>query len=307
MSLACTYSANQQNILLDCPAGLPDFWSSAAHLVVQIVLGIIVIIIVVSLLRSMVRVADQWDRAVILRLGRFSRVAGPGLFFKVPFIDKIAEWVSVQVEVVSITADQSLTRDTVPVDVKAVVFYKVVDPRAAVVEVADYAKSVSTLSQVSLRESIGANDLSQLLSEREKLDTAIKEAVQRKSQDWGIEVIGVEIRDVEIPDELQDAMSREAQAEREKKARIILGQSEVEIAEKFVAAAKVYERNPIALQLRSMNIIYETTKERGSTILLPSTLVDSLGSAAIATAIANARPSIEAGETGEDRGAPRPE
>lgn len=236
----------------------------------------LVIFLIFAVLRTGIRIANQWQRAVILRLGKFNRVAGPGLFFKIPIIEKISEVVSLQVEVTEIKAEQTLTKDTVPINVKTVMFWRVVDPRAAVVEVADYENSLELAAQTALREAIGAHDFTELLTQRASVDTALKTAIEEKARAWGLEVQSIEIQDVKIPDDLQASMSREAQAEREQHARVILGESEIAIAQKFVEAAKVYEQNNIALQLRAMNIIYETTKERGSTILLPTGLLDAL-------------------------------
>jgi regulator of protease activity HflC (stomatin/prohibitin superfamily) len=281
MNLDCTYSTTTgaNRILLDCPGtnsgtvGDPSIWAPLWFITNHwpaVVAGIIVGLLLVRT----IHVADQWNRAVVLRLGKFHRVAGPGLFIKLPFIERIAEWVSVQIEVTNIKAEKTLTKDTVPVDVKTILFWKVTDPRAAVIEVADYEESLEKAAQVSLREAIGAHDFTELLSQRDKMDDLIRSSIERKIIGWGVEVASVEIQDVEIPEDLQDAMSREAQAEREKHARVILGQSEVEIATQLIAAAKIYEGDPVALQLRAMNIIYETTKERGSTVLLPTSLVD---------------------------------
>ena len=279
MTISCAYSANGQQITLDCPAAIAGAVAAGGwwHWLSWLPWGILVIFLLIVVF-STFHIADQWNRAVILRLGKFNRVAGPGFFLKMPFLENIAEWVSIQIEVTNIKADKTLTKDTVPVDVKTILFWKVTDPRAAVIEVADYEESLEKAAQVSLREAIGAHDFTELLSERDKIDELIRASIARKIVGWGVEVASVEIQDVEIPAELQDAMSREAQAERERHARVILGQSEIDIAEQLKKAAAVYEQDPVALQLRAMNIIYETTKERGSTILLPSSLVDAFAS-----------------------------
>lgn len=270
------------DILMHCPIDIDpvgiawDWWWKVGNTAVLVVILLVVAFFVLLLFA---RIANQWDRAVILRLGKFQRVAGPGLFFKWPFVERIADWVSVQVEVTQIKAEQSLTKDTVPVNVKTVMFWRVLDPRAAVVDVADYQASLSLAAQTALREAIGGHDFTDLLSERESVDAAIKRSIEDKAKAWGLEVQSIEIQDVQIPEDLQRAMSQEAQAEREQHARTILATSEVTIAEQFVKAAKVYENDPVALQLRAMNIIYETTKDRGSTILLPTSMLDAMSSA----------------------------
>lgn len=281
-AINCGYQTNGGNrILLDCAqdvAGLTDgvdIVSFGLHWGVYAVAAILGL----WLLMSSVKVANQWERMVILRLGKFARVAGPGIFFKIPFIEKVTEDVSLQIEVTKIKAEKALTKDTVPVNVQTVMFWRVIDPRAAVIEVADYWDSLKLAAQTALREAIGAHDFTELLSQRESVDKALLASIGIKAVAWGLEVQSIEIQDVEIPEDLQDAMSREAQAEREQHARTILAESEVAIAHKLVDAAKVYDSNETALQLRAMNIIYETTKERGSTILLPTSMLDALSSA----------------------------
>lgn len=237
-----------------------------------------------------VKMARQWEKAVVLRAGRLSGVKGPGLFLIIPVVDTIAAWVDQRIQTTAVTAEEALTRDTVPVNVDAIVFWIVHDTERAALEIADYKTAVERVAQTSLREMIGDSALTALLSDRQTADARLKEQIGRKTAEWGITVNAVEIRDVAIPAALQDAMSRQAQAEREKEARVILGSAEAEIAQKFVDAAKLYADNPAALQLRAMNIVYETTKERGATILMPSAMVDAmnpsgiLGLAALATA-----------------------
>jgi regulator of protease activity HflC (stomatin/prohibitin superfamily) len=225
---------------------------------------------------SGIKIADQWNRVIILRLGRFARVSGPGLFIRLPVIEKIAQWVNVRIRVTQIQAEAAMTKDTVPVTVKTVMFWRVVNPRDAVIEVDSYQQSLELAAQTALRTAIGTHDFTDLLCKRESVDEAIKESIEAKAEQWGLEVQSIEIQDVQIPDELQDAMSREAQAERENHARVILGESEISIANKFKEAASIYASDDVALQLRAMNIIYETTKERGATVLLPTQLVDAL-------------------------------
>jgi regulator of protease activity HflC (stomatin/prohibitin superfamily) len=236
------------------------------HTAIAILLGIWI--------GTWIRIADQWNRAVILRLGRFARVSGPGLFFRIQLIETVAQWVNVQIRATQIQAQAAMTKDTVPVTVKTVMFWRVINPRDAVIEVDNYAQSLELAAQTALRTATGAHDFTDLLSKRESVNEVIKNAIEEKAKKWGLEVSSIEIQDVEIPSDLQDAMSREAQAEREQHARVILGASEVEIARKFKEAAEIYADDEKAFQLRAMNIIYETTKEKGSTILLPTTLVD---------------------------------
>ena len=226
-----------------------------------------------------VKMAQQWERAVILRLGKLHAVKGPGLFILVPILDQVATWIDQRIRTSDFSAEQALTRDTVPVNVDAIVFWMVHDPERAALEIADYNSAVQRVAQTSLREMIGSSLLSELLSDRKTADAALKDVIGAKTAEWGVTVNSVEIRDVAIPDNLQDAMSRQAQAEREKQARVTLGAAEEEVAQKFVNAAKLYASSPEALQLRAMNIIYETTKERGATILMPSSMVDAMNPA----------------------------
>jgi regulator of protease activity HflC (stomatin/prohibitin superfamily) len=232
-----------------------------------------------------IKMAQQWERAVILRLGKLHSVKGPGLFILIPVFDAVATWVDQRIRTTEVNAEQALTRDTVPVNVDAIVFWMVHDPERAALEIADYVSAVQRVAQTSLREMIGSSVLSELLSERKTADATLKEVIGSKTAEWGVTVNSVEIRDVAIPDNLQDAMSRQAQAEREKQARVTLGSAEEEVAQKFVNAAKLYAASPEALQLRAMNIIYETTKERGATILMPSSMVDAMNPGAAAFAL----------------------
>ena len=226
-----------------------------------------------------VKMAQQWERAVILRLGRLHAVKGPGLFILIPIFDAVATWIDQRIRTTEVNAEQALTKDTVPVNVDAIVFWMVHDAERAALEIADYVSAVQRVAQTSLREMIGSSVLSELLSDRKTADAALKEVIGAKTAEWGVTVNSVEIRDVAIPDNLQDAMSRQAQAEREKQARVTLGSAEEEVAQKFVNAAKLYAAHPEALQLRAMNIIYETTKERGATILMPTSMVDAMNPA----------------------------
>src|ERR1700761_4214500 len=236
-----------------------------------------------------VKMAQQWERAVILRLGKLHAVKGPGLFILVPVIDAVTTWIDQRIRTSEFSAEQSLTRDTVPVNVDAIVFWMVHDPERAALEIADYTSAVQRVAQTSLREMIGSSVLSELLSERKTADATLKAVIGAKTAEWGVTVNSVEIRDVAIPANLQDAMSRQAQAEREKQARVTLGSAEEEVAQKFVNAARLYAQSPEALQLRAMNIIYETTKERGATILMPTSMVDAMNPGAAAFALNMAR------------------
>jgi regulator of protease activity HflC (stomatin/prohibitin superfamily) len=222
------------------------------------------------------KMANAWERFVILRAGRLHGVKGPGLFLIVPILDSITAIIDQRIQTTAFSAEQALTRDTVPVNVEAVVFWHVHDAQKAALNITNYREAVDRVSQTSLREMIGASMLAALLSERQAADEFLRAEIARKTADWGVSINSVEIRDVTIPEALQDAMSRQAQAEREKQARVILGSAEAEIAGKFVDAARIYGENPAAMQLRAMNIIYETTKERGTTILIPSSIVDSM-------------------------------
>ena len=222
------------------------------------------------------KMANTWQKFVVLRAGKLQGVKGPGLFWILPILDSVTAVIDERIQTTAFNAEQALTRDTVPVNVDAIIFWHVHDARKAALEITDYRMAIDRVSQTSLREMIGSSMLSALLSDRKSVDERLKDAIAEKTQVWGVTVSSVEIRDVAIPEALQDAMSRQAQAEREKQARVILGSAEVEIASQFVEAAKLYAENPEALQLRAMNIIYETTKERGATILIPSSMVDSL-------------------------------
>jgi regulator of protease activity HflC (stomatin/prohibitin superfamily) len=235
------------------------------------------------------KVANVWQKFVVLRAGRLQGVKGPGLFFIFPVIDSIAAVIDERIQTTAFNAEQALTRDTVPVNVDAIIFWRVHDAQKAALEITDYRMAIDRVAQTSLREMIGSSMLSALLSDRQTADQRLRDEIAAKTVVWGITVSSVEIRDVAIPEALQDAMSRQAQAEREKQARVILGSAEVEIANQFVEAAKLYGDNPEALQLRAMNIIYETTKERGTTILIPSAMVDSMNPASALAAASLAR------------------
>ncbi len=248
------------------------------------------LVIVAILIPQAIKVADQWERAVVLRLGKLSAIRGPGIFFIVPFIDEVASWLDQRIQTTEINAEKALSKDTVPVNIDAVIFWQIHDPQRAALEITNYRQAITQVAQTSLREVVGSSLLSTLLSERKQGDQVLRDEIGRKTAEWGVAVLSVEIRDIGVPPGLQDAMSRQAQAEREKLARVLLGQAEQEIAQKFVEAAEIYARSPAAMQLRAMNIIYETTKERGATILIPTAMVDSMNPAAALGVVAAARP-----------------
>jgi regulator of protease activity HflC (stomatin/prohibitin superfamily) len=254
--------------------------------------GAALIALAVVVLASL-KMARQWEQAVLLRAGKFLAVRGPGLFWMIPIVDSVAALIDTRIRTTQFLAEQTLSKDTVPVDVDAIIFWIVTDVKRAALEVANYSEAISWAAQTSLREMIGAADLATLLSNRKDLDNRLRETIDAKTSDWGIRVRSVEIRDVTIPAALQDAMSREAQAERERHARVILSAAEAEIAHKFAEAAQTYAENPAALHLRGMNMLYESVKERGTTIIVPSSAVDSMNLGGIAgiTSLAKATPS----------------
>lgn len=240
-----------------------------AYVIVGLLLGL--------LMAQSPKVARQWERAVVLRLGRYVGLRGPGLFWIIPFVDSISAWVDQRVITTSFAAEETLTSDTVPVNVDAVLFWMVYDPEKAALEVQNYPQAVSWAAQTALRDIIGRTSLTDLLRGRERIEDELQQLIDERSNPWGVTVQSVEMRDVIIPAALQDAMSREAQAAREKQARIILGQAEVEIAHSFEKAAQSYQNNPTALHLRAMNMLYEGLKEKGALMLVPSSAVESMG------------------------------
>jgi regulator of protease activity HflC (stomatin/prohibitin superfamily) len=255
---------------------------ASGNILLAIPFGVLAAIVGASL-----KMANTWEKFVVLRAGKLQGVRGPGLFVIMPVIDNVVAVIDERIQTTAFNAERALTRDTVPVNVDAIIFWHVHDAQKAALSITDYRQAIDRVAQTSLREMIGASMLGALLSDRKASDLRLCEDIGRKTFEWGITVSSVEIRDVAIPEALQDAMSRQAQAEREKQARVILGAAEAEIAGRFVEAAKIYAEQPGALQLRAMNIIYETTKERGTTILIPSSMVDSMNPAvATATALA---------------------
>jgi regulator of protease activity HflC (stomatin/prohibitin superfamily) len=223
-----------------------------------------------------IKVADQWERVVILRLGKFRSLKGPGVFFVIPIIDVVAYWIDTRVITSSFKAEKTLTKDTVPVDVDAVLFWKVLDPKKAALDVADFQSAISWASQTALRDVIGKTMLSDMLEGREKISSELQKIIDERTEPWGINVNSVEVKDVLIPSSLEDAMSMQAQAERERQARVILGDSERQVAEKFEDAAKTYTNNPVALHLRAMNMLYEGLKANSTIVIVPSTVVDTM-------------------------------
>jgi regulator of protease activity HflC (stomatin/prohibitin superfamily) len=224
-----------------------------------------------------IRVADQWEKVAVLRLGRYRGLRGPGLFTIIPVVDSLSRYVDQRVRVANVTAESTLTRDTVPVNVDAILFWLVWNAEKSILEVEDFVEAIRLSAQTALRESIGRHELAQMITERESLGHELQRILDEKTNPWGITVQSVEIRDVRIPQALEDAMSRQAQAERERQARNILGQAETEIADKFALAAAVYQDNPVALHLRAMNMLYEAIKERGSMVIVPSSAVETMG------------------------------
>jgi regulator of protease activity HflC (stomatin/prohibitin superfamily) len=262
-------------VILGIGAGLAFATYSVTANMASVWIGVIafVIALVVSLA---IKVANQWERVVILRLGKFRSLKGPGLFFIVPIIDVIPYWIDTRVITASFKAERTLTKDTVPVDVDAVLFWQVLDPKKAALDVADYQSAINWASQTALRDVIGKTILADMLEGREKISKELQKIIDERTEPWGINVISVEVKDVHIPSALEDAMSMQAQAERERQARVILGDSERQVAEKFGEAAKTYTNDPIALHLRAMNMLYEGLKQNATIVIVPSTVVETM-------------------------------
>jgi len=258
-----------------------------------------------------VKVAAQWERVVVLRLGRFRALKGPGLFVVIPIIDTVPTWIDTRVITTSFNAEKTLTKDTVPVDVDAVLFWKVLDPKKAALDVADYKSAIGWAAQTALRDVIGKTQLADMLEGRDKISGELQKVIDQRTEPWGVNVISVEVKDVLIPSALEDAMSMQAQAERERQARVILGDSERQIAANFVEAAQTYAGNPTALHLRAMNMLYEGLKQNGTILVVPSTAADSMmlgsavGAAAMTTALQRAAPAVPPAATTDDRGTQR--
>jgi len=237
---------------------------------------LIITFIIASLVAWSTKVANQWTRAVVLRLGKFRTLKGPGIFFIIPIIDNIPYWIDIRVISTSFKAEKTLTKDTVPVDVDAVLFWKVVDPKKASMDVADYYSAITWASQTALRDVIGKTMLSEMLEGRDKISAILQRIIDERTEPWGINVISVEVKDVLIPEGLEAAMSMQAQAERERQARVILGDSERQIASMFEEAAKTYSDNPTAFHLRAMNMLYEGLKSNSTIVVVPSTAVETM-------------------------------
>jgi len=250
-------------------AALTALLSNPAPIVIGVIIGFYLLFAI--------RVADQWEKVAVLRFGRYIGLRGPGLFLIIPIVDSISRYVDQRVRVANVSAESTLTRDTVPVNVDAIVFWMVWNAEKSILEVQDFTQAITLSAQTALRESIGRHELHQMVAERELLGRELQRILDEKTNPWGITVQSVEIRDVQIPADLQDAMSREAQAERERRARTILGLAETEIADSFQKASNTYRDNPVALHLRAMNMLYEAIKERGSMVIVPSSAVETMG------------------------------
>jgi regulator of protease activity HflC (stomatin/prohibitin superfamily) len=246
------------------------------------------------------KVANQWEKAIVLRFGRFVGLRGPGMFWVIPVVDQIPVWIDHRVMVTPFSAEKTLTKDTVPVDVDAVLFWLVWDAEKAALEVEDYQMAISWAAQTALREVIGQMDLADILVGRARMDQDLQKIIDDRTTPWGVTVQSVEIRDIVIPQELEDAMSRQAQAERERQARVILGESELQIAQSFADASKAYHENPTALHLRAMNMLFEGLKERGALVIVPSSAVDTmnLGGLAGVTSLATMAKDAQEGKEG---------
>jgi regulator of protease activity HflC (stomatin/prohibitin superfamily) len=250
-------------------AGLTALAGHPAPLIAGMLIGIY--------LMFAIKVADQWEKCAVLRLGRYRALRGPGPFHIIPVVDTISRFVDQRVRVTDVTAESALTKDTVPVNVDAIVFWVVWNAEKAILEVENFYDAITLSAQTALRESIGRHELAQMITERETLGHELQRILDDKTNPWGITVHSVEIRDVKIPQDLEDAMSRQAQAERERQARIILGTAETEISGKFATASELYRDNPVALHLRAMNMLYEAIKEKGAMVIVPSTAVETMG------------------------------
>jgi regulator of protease activity HflC (stomatin/prohibitin superfamily) len=257
------------------------------------------LVVISFLIGSSIKIADQWEKAVVLRMGKFHGLKGPGLFFIVPIIDQISSYIDQRVRVTEFRAEQTLTKDTVPVNVDAVVYWTVWDVEKAALEVQEYVKAISFIAQTDLRDIIGKHELADLLQEREKIAEDLQKTLDSNTNPWGITCQTVGIRDIIIPQALADAMSKQAQAERERKARVILGTAETEIAEKFAKASQEYADNPIALHLRGMNMLYEGLREKGSMVIVPSSALDSMNLGVIGGLVGMAK-------SNENQNIPRP-
>jgi regulator of protease activity HflC (stomatin/prohibitin superfamily) len=256
-------------LCLGAGGALSLFLNNRAPLVAGVLIGLYCLFAI--------KIADQWEKVAVLRLGRYIGLRGPGMFLIVPIVDRLSRRVDQRVRLASVTAQSTLTRDTVPVNVDAIVFWMVWNAEKSILEVEDFVEAITMSAQTGLRESIGRHELAQMVTERDSMGRELQRILDEKTNPWGVTVQSVEIRDVRIPQALEDAMSRQAQAERERQARNILGQAETEISDKFSQAAKTYQDNPVALHLRAMNMLYEAIKERGSMVIVPSSAVETMG------------------------------
>lgn len=262
-------------IILAIGLGL-DYSMHGVSTSVESTIMAIIALLTASLISSSIKIADPWDKAVVLRLGKFHSLRGPGIFFIIPILDTIPYWIDTRVITTSFKAEKTLTKDTVPVDVDAVLFWKVLDPQKAALEVADYISAISWASQTALRDVIGKTMLSDMLEGRDKISNILQKIIDERTEPWGINVNSVEVKDVLIPANLENAMSMQAQAERERQARVILGDSERQVAEKFGEAALTYQNNPVAFHLRAMNMLYEGLKQNSTIVIVPSTAVETM-------------------------------
>jgi uncharacterized membrane protein YqiK len=263
-------------IILAFATGLVLAYFDITHWSITAIVGMILLFFAAS-----IRIADQWEKAVVLRMGKFLGLKGPGIFLIIPIIDRIDNYIDQRVRVTDFSAEKTLTKDTVPVDVDAVVYWTVWDVEKAALEVRRYVEAVTYIAQTGLRDIIGRHELADLLQNRDKIADALQHTLDEHTNPWGITCQNVGIKDIVIPEALSDAMSKQAQAERERQARIILGTAETEISEKFAEASKKYQDNPVALQLRGMNMLFEGLKEKGSLIIVPSSALESMNLGAI--------------------------
>jgi regulator of protease activity HflC (stomatin/prohibitin superfamily) len=292
--------------LIVCAVG---FFVGLAATTISPAIGVVVWIgafLAAWLISAAIRMVAQWQRAVVLTLGKFDGIKGPGLFFITPLIQTVSSIIDLRTITSTFRAEQTITADTVPVDVDAVLFWKVIDPEKAALEVQAYDQAVGWAAQTALRDVIGRSSLADILSGREKIDTVLREIIDNRTEPWGIRVESVEIRDVVIPNQLQDAMSRQAQAERERQARIILGESETQVAAKFMEAAQLYEQSPTALHLRAMNMLYEGMKDKGSLIIVPSSALETMNLGAVTQYAALKSQADAAAATGKHPAPPQP-
>ncbi len=276
---------------------------NAQNMAGAIWIGVITFVIAL-IVSSAIKIADQWEKAVVLRLGKFHALKGPGLFLIIPIVDTVAYWIDLRVINTTFTAEKTLTKDTVPVDVDAVLFWKVLDAKKAALEIAEYKSAINWASQTALRDVIGKTMLSEMLEGRDKMSHILQKIIDERTEPWGVNVISVEVKDVNIPSALQDAMSMQAQAERERQARVILGDSERQVAEKFGEAAKTYHDDPVALHLRAMNMLYEGLKTNSTIVIVPSSALETmqLGGLAGISALTmelNKKPKKEESEPGK--------